>query len=128
MGTGIAISIRVGQYLGAGDGLGAKSACRVAFTIICMCYIVPYNLYIKLKLQFWDMRKTHTKNITGIYDMSELYEVCWSHTLLCIILLVGFTAIVTAVLIATLKDYIPRVFTNVEWVPYLFDQFCLALL
>jgi len=36
MGAGIAISIRVGQYLGAGDGIGAQSACRVAFTIICM--------------------------------------------------------------------------------------------
>ena len=32
---GIAASIRVGQYLGAGNADGAKTAARVAYVIIC---------------------------------------------------------------------------------------------
>jgi len=45
MGAGIAISIRVGQYLGAGDSIGAQSAGRVAFTIICKKSVLFMNTF-----------------------------------------------------------------------------------
>ena len=45
LGLGIVASIRVGQYLGAGNADGAKIAARVAFVIMCkILLIVPINL------------------------------------------------------------------------------------
>ena len=35
LGMGMAASIRVGQFLGAGQALHAKNATRVAFSIVC---------------------------------------------------------------------------------------------
>ena len=36
MGVQVACSIRVGQYLGAESGKGAKTAARLALTLACM--------------------------------------------------------------------------------------------